>query len=228
MPRDDDLATREIDTNDLMEANQRHAPKMGRPSKLTDKFQKDLTDLIIAGNYSEIAAQYLGIAKGTFHNWMALGRERKGKRYADFHDAVKRAEAARENRLVLIMSEVVGKVRADPRLWTAAMTMLERTAKDRWNPRIGALEVSGTIKHQHEVKRAPDAEHEQRLSEIVVILGRTDSLPLARGPLALGEGPGTTDDQMVRTLADAEAAGLLTPEPDSGSAVRGERGGREE
>ena len=69
-----------------------HAPKIGRPTKLTPALQARIVKLVREGNYPETAAQSEGVHRDTYYSWMERGRERE-QPFADFPDAMTRARA---------------------------------------------------------------------------------------------------------------------------------------
>ncbi len=87
-----------------------------------------------------MAAEYVGINKGTYYEWKQRGHDDKaaGKSsiYAEFADAVKKAESHAEARAVTLIQQAM------PKNWTAAMTYLERKFPDRWGRR-DRTEISG-------------------------------------------------------------------------------------
>ena len=105
--------------------------RTGQPTKLTPERQEEIVSAIQAGNYQDVAAAYAGIGRSTFYSWKARGeKDKKAKNasiYADFLDAVKKAESDAEVRAVAIIQ------RAMPDNWQAAMTYLERKFPDRWS-----------------------------------------------------------------------------------------------
>lgn len=111
---------------------------MGRPLKLDQGLQDTICDAIRAGNYSEIAARYAGIAPTTFYRWMSMGEgEEAQSPYKEFREAVERARAQAEVRNVaLIQSAAAGGT------WQAAAWYLERTANERWG-RHAKVELTG-------------------------------------------------------------------------------------
>lgn len=101
---------------------------MGRPSKLTPEVQAAIVKGVRAGNYPEIAAQSQGIHRATFFAWMERGRTGEAP-YSDFRDAVTRAKAWAERKMVRVVRTAAV---TDSR---AAEWYLERSASDRWGRR---------------------------------------------------------------------------------------------
>jgi hypothetical protein len=111
---------------------------VGRKTKLTDEVQKRFVDAIRAGNYYETACHYAGIDYSTFRRWMQKGEEQKSGAFREFCEAVKKAEAESEMRMVTLWQ----KQAVDN--WQAARDFLERRFPDRWGRRDRlAAELSG-------------------------------------------------------------------------------------
>jgi transposase len=102
---------------------------LGRKTKLTPEVEEKIVSAIRAGNYAQVAAEYAGISKRTFYNWLQWGQEGRRRPYVHFLHAVKTAEREAEGRAVAI----VQKHMADN--WQAAMTYLERKHPERWGRR---------------------------------------------------------------------------------------------
>lgn len=111
---------------------------MGRPLKLTPAVQETICKAISAGNYSEIAARYAGVASTTFYKWMALGEGENAKDpFREFREAVENARATAEVRNIAMIQQA-----ANNGTWQAAAWYLERTAPNRWGRR-SSVEVTG-------------------------------------------------------------------------------------
>ena len=132
---------------------------MARPKKINERRIEEIAKLIRAGNFIEVAAQYAGIHKDTFYEWMKRGAHEKDRLekpyqrpreeealYVKFSDAIKEAIAEAEIRDVnaITMAAQAGN-------WTAAAWRLERKFPKRWGRK--PLEVSGPdggpIQHEH-------------------------------------------------------------------------------
>lgn len=103
---------------------------MARPEKLTPEIQEKVVQLLTAGNYIETAALMAGITKVSVYNWLKKGRAAKGGMYREFFNAIERAQAAAENRSVLL----IGRAANDQ--WQAAAWMLERKFPAKWGLRV--------------------------------------------------------------------------------------------
>jgi hypothetical protein len=72
--------------------------QFGRPTKLTPELTKKVADIVRAGCYLDTAARYCGVAKASFHDWMAKGHKQKRGIFRDFLDALEEAQAAADIR----------------------------------------------------------------------------------------------------------------------------------
>lgn len=100
----------------------------GRPTKLTPEVQRRIVDAISAGNYYEAAARYAGVHPESIINWMHRGSTAKAGIYFEFFEAVTRAEAEAEVRIVAQWQQQV------PQDWRAARDFLARRYPQRWGP----------------------------------------------------------------------------------------------
>lgn len=108
---------------------------MSNKSGRTTLLNKDRLDRVCsalrAGNTRRAAAAYAGIDDGTFLEWMRRGQGNDKVRpktdlYAEFADAVKKAEAESEVALVATVRT------AAQRAWQASAWLLERRFPDSW------------------------------------------------------------------------------------------------
>lgn len=119
----------------------------GRPIILTPDLQKQITDVIRAGNYMETAASFVGISKSTLYDWMKRGaRERRrveetGRKpqkreqpFLEFSDAIEKALAESEIRDVMRISE------ASKTDWKAAAWRLERKNAQKWGRKFQQID----------------------------------------------------------------------------------------
>lgn len=123
---------------------------MGRPTKLSDKVQRDLLDALGAGAYLDTAAHFAGIHPATFHRWLKTGanlamdlendkpippeRMIREEGYLQFREAVKAALSRFElGNLATIQS-------ASKKQWQAAAWLLERRFTDRYGRTIQKVE----------------------------------------------------------------------------------------
>lgn len=99
----------------------------GRPTKLTPQVQARIVQAIVGGNDITVAAAYAGISKTTFYAWLERGRKAKTGPFADFVDAIEKAQADAEARNVALIAKA-----AQDGTWTAAAWWLERKYPERW------------------------------------------------------------------------------------------------
>jgi transposase len=107
-----------------------------RPIKLNDEIQKQIIDLIRAGNYIETASSCVGISKNTLYDWLKRGAREKQRTdgkiskneeiYVRFSDAVEKAIAEAEARDVMIIAN------ASKNDWKASAWRLERKFPNKW------------------------------------------------------------------------------------------------
>lgn len=125
---------------------------MARPTLLTPERTEKIVQLIAAGNFSETAALASGISKQTYYNWLARGRaererlndkpnlkpKAKEEPYLEFFDAIEKARAEAEARMVVLIT----KAAQEPKTWQAAAWWLERVAPQKYG-RVNRTELSG-------------------------------------------------------------------------------------
>lgn len=107
-----------------------------RPIKLNNEIQKQIIDLIRAGNYIETASSCVGVNKSTLYDWLKRGAREKqrtdGKSnknedvYVQFSNAVEKAIAEAEARDVLNIQK------ASQTDWKASAWRLERKFPNKW------------------------------------------------------------------------------------------------
>jgi len=114
------------------------AKKRGRKDKLTPEVQQKLIEAIKEGNYYEAACAYAGISYQTFLNWLERGKREKSGKFFEFFEAVTRAEAEAERKIVKMWIEAI------PEDWRAARDFLERRYPDRWGKK-DHLNLSGDV-----------------------------------------------------------------------------------
>lgn len=99
---------------------------MAAPTKLSPGVQETICKTIAAGNYREPACALAGIGLTTFHRWMAEGEQAKSGAKREFWEAVTRAEAEAEERVVALWQARI------PDDWQAARDFLARRHPERW------------------------------------------------------------------------------------------------
>jgi hypothetical protein len=97
----------------------RSKTKLGRKTLLKAALQKQLCDLLAAGNTIKTCCDVCGIARSTFHDWIQRG-ENGEEKFADFSEAVSRARGRAKTKLVKVL------VDAAPLDWRSAAWLLER------------------------------------------------------------------------------------------------------
>lgn len=101
---------------------------MAAPSKLTPDRSDRLCKAIADGNYYETACALAGIQYATFRLWMCAGEEAKSGPKRAFFEAVTRAQAEAEERVVALWQARI------PEDWQAARDFLARRHPERWGP----------------------------------------------------------------------------------------------
>ena len=100
--------------------------RCGRPTKLTKETQNVITKWLHGGNYLETAAACAGVSPHTVRQWMARGARQKSGIYAEFHAAIKEAEAIAE-------ATAITRIRgAAAKAWQAEAWYLERKFPAKW------------------------------------------------------------------------------------------------
>jgi len=109
---------------------------MARPTKLTSELQDRILKAVRAGNYAEAAARSCGIGVSTYYRWLQRGTLEPTGIYAEFTEAIRRAEAEAEVHAVVILRRAMGQD------WRAALAYLERRHPGRWR-RHTSTELTG-------------------------------------------------------------------------------------
>lgn len=110
---------------------------MGRVTILTEEVQDRMCEAIRLGNYAPTAAEYAGIGVSTHYQWLEKGKQGVTP-YAEYAEAIKKAEADAEVRNVALIQEAAKKN------WTAAAWYLERKHYDKWGRRDrNQIELTG-------------------------------------------------------------------------------------
>lgn len=99
-------------------------------SLLTPEMQKAICSALRKGLPVEITAELVGLSKVTIYSWLKKGG--KGDPlYVDFLNAFKKARAA----FVLTHLKRIADAAKEPRNWTAAAWLLERTRAEHFGKR---------------------------------------------------------------------------------------------
>jgi hypothetical protein len=96
-----------------------------------------MVQAIEGGNYAPTAAEYAGIGVSTHYDWLKKG-ESGITPYAEYLEAIKKAEAVAEVRNVTLIQNAAANT------WTAAAWYLERKHWDRWGKKDrNQIELTG-------------------------------------------------------------------------------------
>lgn len=98
----------------------------GRPTKLTRELQDAFVGHIRAGNYIETSAALCGINKDSVYEWLKRGKRAKSGVYREFSDAVTKADAEFEDRMLSMIEACA------PKDWKAAAWRLEHRKPRRY------------------------------------------------------------------------------------------------
>ena len=112
----------------------------GRPTKLTPEIQERLIEALGMALTHRLACRYAGVGLSTFYRWMQTGERDDSGIYADFRDAIKRAEAVNA---AACMTRIVRA--ADEGHWQAAAWILERRHPEDYGRRVQELRHSGQV-----------------------------------------------------------------------------------
>jgi transposase len=124
-----------------MQTQKTRKTRTGRPTKLTPEVQERIVTALRAGNYRETASRHAGISYMTFRRWEMKGEAVKSRKFCEFCEAIKKAEADAEVRDLELISK------AAEEQWQAAAWKLERKYPQRWGRRDATkLELSGEVK----------------------------------------------------------------------------------
>lgn len=105
----------------------------GQPSKLTPQITDQIRALLLAGNFVETVASFVGIHRDTFYEWIRRGErgwqvDIEPVNYVEFSDTIKKAMSQAE---VLSLNDI--RQRTDN--WQAQAWFLERRHPDKWGNR---------------------------------------------------------------------------------------------
>jgi hypothetical protein len=103
----------------------------GAKTILTPIIQKEIEQLIIAGNYAVIACASVGISQASYYYWQQRGREdrKNGKKsiYSDFSETIEKAEAIAESNAIIRVDKSARGGNVESAKW-----FLERKFYKRW------------------------------------------------------------------------------------------------
>ncbi len=100
---------------------------VGRPDGLTEEVERKILAMVRTGADLAVAAQAAGISRSTLHRWRARGASEARGRFFELDQALRRAEAEAEARLVALIA------RAGERHWQAAAWILPRRFPETWS-----------------------------------------------------------------------------------------------
>lgn len=103
---------------------------MARKTKLTPAIQERICDVLRQANYVIAACRAVGVSYQTFNVWMQKGRTAQRGIYREFREAVTRAIADAEVKLVEAWRAAV------PEDWRAARDLLGRRFAERWGANV--------------------------------------------------------------------------------------------
>ena len=101
----------------------------GRPTDITFETQEKICHCLKIGSSMEAAAAYADISKATLYNWLKAGKEKKGKKFEEFLDAVNKARD---------FSEIYHLNKIDEhskQFWAASKWILENRFPKRFGPK---------------------------------------------------------------------------------------------
>jgi len=114
---------------EVVDGNRWIPRRIGRPSKFTPLVRRRILKAIRRGNHFHIACAAAGIGYSTFREWC--------NRFPEFAEAVERAQAQAERRLVSLWAH------AATTDWRAAKELLARRHPDRWGPKAEVTVTEG-------------------------------------------------------------------------------------
>lgn len=143
---------------------------MARPTVLTSELMTSIVALVQRAVPPVQAAAAFGVQRTTYFEWIARGRGTDERRpmvpiYAEFADAIDRAEAEAE-------SALVGLAIAKARTSADAIAILERRFRDRWKR---SDEMTVNIRHLAEQLAAEGMDPQEVIAEAEAILARSSS-----------------------------------------------------
>jgi transposase len=131
----------------------------GRKTILTKELIHKFERLLSAGNYVVTTCGTLGVSQSAYYDWLKKGETAKNGLYAEFENAVKRAEHIAEAKWMYEISQ--------DNAWQSKAWLMERRYPERWGRKDNlALAHSGDLKVSFiPVETLTDEEWEKRESE---------------------------------------------------------------
>ena len=137
---------------------------MGRTTILSETIQARMVQAIEGGNYAPTAAEYAGIGVSTHYDWLKKGETGESP-YAEYLEAIKKAEAVAEVRNVTLIQNAAANT------WTAAAWYLERKHWDRWGKKDrNQIELTGANGQPIEI----NSTHVDARAALLEMLGHTN------------------------------------------------------
>jgi transposase len=131
----------------------------GRNTILTKELIRKFEQLLSAGNYVVTTCGTLGVSQSAYYDWLKKGETAKNGLYAEFEQAVKRAEHIAEAKWLYDISQ--------DNAWQSKAWLMERRYPERWGRKDNlALNHSGNVEVSFiPVQTLTDEEWEKRESE---------------------------------------------------------------
>lgn len=129
-------------------------PGAGRPSKLDEERHTRIVNAVKNGNFLEVAAQFAGVSKETFYDWLRkaeVAREKVAKKERPSKHEQRCLALADDLAQALAESEVRDNLQITRAIqegdWRAAAWRLSKKARERWGDQtpLRKTEVSATV-----------------------------------------------------------------------------------
>jgi hypothetical protein len=143
---------------------------MGRRTKLTKKIKDQICEILAKGATQKMAFDSVGVSHGSFYAWLKKGEAGKEKKYVDFLEAVKKAEAQGKIRM---LEEIRGAV---DRCWRANAWILERRWPEEWAKREFTHNINENKHDIESIKKKLESNPElgEQLDNIIRELGKEE------------------------------------------------------
>lgn len=126
---------------------------MARPTKLNPTIQQEIVNLLSIGATIEDACARTGIGVSTFYDWLERGAKNANTPFAEFSEAITRAQAvARTNAVIAIRTAVIGTEQTTDDNETVTETRLRKGKEGEQVP----YEYTKTVKRRTVTKLPPD------------------------------------------------------------------------
>jgi hypothetical protein len=145
----------------------------GRPTSLTPAVQAKVVEALTKGNVREHAAQYAGVSRATFYNWLKRGRKETTGPFRDFLGAVEASEVSCAMRFLAIVDKAAserdevtikeitfpdGSTKTEKTTrrvfdWQAAIWWLERRFPEAWSKDAELIrEIAAELKKRNKAR----------------------------------------------------------------------------